>query len=101
MNSRGESASSARRVPSREGSGREGYIAAKLRCPDRAPATLPGFPTQMVHGGRGLAVHLAVGALIGTSALFKYQGLTFLGASIGMLAWTVFLGRASRAWAVS
>ena len=34
---------------------------------------------------RGWRRHLAVGALIGTSALFKYQGLTFLGASIGML----------------
>ena len=34
-------------------------------------------------GLRGLATHLGVGALIGTSALFKYQGLTFLGASIG------------------
>ncbi len=38
-------------------------------------------------------IHLAVGVLIGTSALFKYQGLTFLGVSIGLLAWWVFLGR--------
>ncbi|HXU00561.1 MAG TPA: hypothetical protein VN903_06190 [Polyangia bacterium] len=52
-------------------------------------------------GARGLAIHLAVGALIGTSALFKYQGLTFLGASVGMLAWGVLVGRGSRAWAVS
>ena len=51
-------------------------------------------------GVRGLAIHLAVGALVGTSALFKYQGLTFLGASIGMLVWWVILGRASAAWAV-
>ena len=43
----------------------------------------------------GSATHLAVGALIGTSALFKYQGLTFLGASIGMLVWWAILGRAS------
>ncbi len=42
-----------------------------------------------------LATHLAVGALIGTSALFKYQGLTFLGASIGMLGWWAILGRVS------
>jgi hypothetical protein len=52
-------------------------------------------------GARALAIHLGVGALIGTSALFKYQGLTFLGASIGMLAWWVVLGRGSRSWAAS
>jgi hypothetical protein len=52
-------------------------------------------------GARGLAIHLAVGALIGTSALFKYQGLTFLGASIGLLIWWVILERASGAWAVT
>jgi hypothetical protein len=40
-----------------------------------------------------LATHLAVGTLIGTSALFKYQGLTFLGASIAMLCWSSILGR--------
>ena len=49
----------------------------------------------------GWATHLAVGVLIGTSALFKYQGLTFLGASIGLLVWWVILGRASGAWAVT
>ena len=48
----------------------------------------------------GWALHLAVGALIGTSALFKYQGLTFLGASIGLLIWWVILARASVAWVV-
>jgi hypothetical protein len=55
-------------------------------------------------GARGWALHLAVGALIGTSALLKYQGLTFLGASIGMLLWWTVLGRASgasRSWAAS
>ena len=52
-------------------------------------------------GAAGWAVHLAAGALIGTSALFKYQGLTFLGASIGLLIWWVILGRASGAWAVT
>jgi len=36
-------------------------------------------------GGRALVAHLAIGALIGTSALFKYQGLTFLGVSVAML----------------
>jgi hypothetical protein len=55
-------------------------------------------------GGRGAALHLAVGALIGTSALLKYQGLSFLGASVGMLLWWTALGRApraSRSWAAS
>jgi hypothetical protein len=49
-------------------------------------------------GARGWALHLAVGALIGTSALLKYQGLTFLGASIGMLLWWSLRGRAPRSW---
>ncbi len=49
-------------------------------------------------GARGWATHLAVGALIGTSTLFKYQGLTFLGASIGLLVWWAIIGRASRSW---
>ena len=48
---------------------------------------------------RGWVTHLAVGALIGMCALFKYQGVTFLGASIGMLVWWVILGRASWVWA--
>lgn len=52
-------------------------------------------------GARGWATHLAVGALIGTSAMFKVQGLSFLGASIGMLAWWFILGRASGWWAVA
>jgi len=45
-------------------------------------------------GVRQWAIHLAVGALIGVSALFKVQGLTFLGASIGFLAWWSFLRQA-------
>ena len=49
----------------------------------------------------GWAIHLAVGALIGASALFKYQGLSFLAASIGLLIWWVILERASGAWAVT
>lgn len=52
-------------------------------------------------GGLGWATHLAIGALIGTSALFKYQGLTFLGASIAMLGWWSLLGRASWVWAAT
>jgi len=53
-------------------------------------------------GARGGAVHLGIGALIGISALFKYQGVTFLAASIGMLAWwtIVVQGRAPWPWAV-
>ncbi len=46
-------------------------------------------------GARALGAHLAIGALIGASALFKYQGLAFLGASIGVLVWQALLGRAS------
>jgi hypothetical protein len=52
-------------------------------------------------GAPGWMTHLAVGALIGTSALFKYQGLAFLAASIGMLSWWSVLGRASWSWAVT
>jgi hypothetical protein len=48
-------------------------------------------------GGRAILLHLAVGALVGVSALFKYQGLTFLGVSIGMSIWGALLGRASLA----
>lgn len=33
------------------------------------------------------AAHFGIGALIGISALFKVQGLSFLGASMGMLVW--------------
>ncbi|HLK93824.1 MAG TPA: hypothetical protein VKZ18_28285 [Polyangia bacterium] len=51
-------------------------------------------------GGRGAAIHLAVGALVGTSALLKYQGITFLGASLGMLLWWQRLGRGSVGWAL-
>ena len=47
-------------------------------------------------GARAMATHLAVGALIGTSALFKYQGLTFLGASVGLQIWSLLVGRTSR-----
>jgi hypothetical protein len=51
-------------------------------------------------GAPGLAIHFAIGALIGASALFKYQGLTFLGASIGLLVWWAVLGRVSWSWVV-
>ncbi len=49
-----------------------------------------GRPTSKLNE---IVIHFAVGALIGLSALFKYQGLTFLGVSVGMLAWAAFLGR--------
>jgi hypothetical protein len=52
-------------------------------------------------GARGSAAHLAVGALVGTSALFKVQGLAFLGASVGMLCWWAILGRAPWRWAAT
>jgi hypothetical protein len=77
-------------------------IAAWLLLRTPLPSPLPasrGEGTGRRSGGIG--IHLAVGALIGTSALFKYQGLTFLGASIGMLSWGVITGRASWPWAVS
>ena len=48
-----------------------------------------------------LASHLAVGVLIGASALFKYQGLTFVGASFGMLSWWAILGRVAWSRAVA
>jgi hypothetical protein len=44
-------------------------------------------------GVRSLAVHLIIGLLIGTSALFKYQGLMFLAASAGLLGWHAAMGR--------
>lgn len=43
--------------------------------------------------GRDLGRHLGIGALIGLAALCKYQGLTFLGVSAGVLAWGVLAGR--------
>ncbi|HEX3904096.1 MAG TPA: hypothetical protein VH853_14750 [Polyangia bacterium] len=60
-----------------------------------------GVDEALPHGARGWATQLVVGVLIGTSALFKYQGLSFLGASIGLLVWWVILGRASARWAVA
>ena len=42
---------------------------------------------------RGVAIHLGIGLLIGLATLCKYQGLTFIGVSVGMLAWSAFLGR--------
>jgi hypothetical protein len=52
----------------------------------RSPASSRGAAPQFV-------THLLVGALIGVSALFKYQALTFLGASIGTVLWSALLGR--------
>ncbi len=48
-------------------------------------------------GRGGAGTHLAVGCLVGVSALFKYQGLTFLGVSVGMLAWARMAGRMTSA----
>ena len=51
-------------------------------------------------GARGVAAlagtHLVVGVLIGVSALFKYQALTFLGASVGTVLWWSLLGHIRR-----
>jgi hypothetical protein len=49
-----------------------------------------GRPTSKA---RDVLIHLSVGLLVGIAALFKYQGLTFLGVSAGMLAWPALLGR--------
>ncbi len=43
-----------------------------------------------------LALHLATGVLVGVAALFKYQALTFLGVSLGMLAYGGLISRESR-----
>ncbi len=40
--------------------------------------------------------HLIVGFLIGVAALFKYQALTFLGVSLGMLLYGLLLGMQTR-----
>jgi hypothetical protein len=47
-------------------------------------------------GRARLALHLAVGVLIGVAALFKYQALTFLGVSLGMLFYGGLISRESR-----
>jgi len=44
-------------------------------------------------GPRTLLLHFGIGCLVGVSALFKYQGLTFLGVSVGMLVWAVVMGQ--------
>lgn len=49
----------------------------------------------------GPLTHVAVGALVGTATLFKYQGLTFLGASLGLLVWWMLLGRITWSRAVT
>ena len=66
-----------------------------------APQAAAAWLVLRARRGRALATHLAIGALIGTSALFKYQGLTFLGASFGMLLWAVWRGQAPWRWAVA
>ena len=55
---------------------------------------------EPARGLRGAGVHFAVGTLIGVSALFKYQGLTFLGVSIGVVAWCAWQGRMTWRWAL-
>lgn len=40
-----------------------------------------------------LALDAAVGMLVGISALFKYQGMTFLGVSVGVVAWQAWQGQ--------
>jgi hypothetical protein len=52
-------------------------------------------------GLRFAGVHLAIGVLCGVSALFKYQGITFLGVSGGLLAWGLFCRRLTWARALT
>jgi hypothetical protein len=44
--------------------------------------------------------HFVVGVLIGVATLFKYQALTFLGVSLGMLVYGWWLGTQTRRWVV-
>jgi hypothetical protein len=47
-----------------------------------------------------LAAHLGIGVLVGLSAMCKYQGLTFLGVSVGFLIIDVVRARLPVTWAV-
>ena len=50
---------------------------------------------------RAALEHLAIGVLVGVSALCKYQGLSFLGVSAGLLGWAAVTRRMSFARAAS
>jgi hypothetical protein len=54
------------------------------------------YESRRAPRGSAITTHVVIGVLVGISALFKYQGITFLGASIGLLLWWVALGRMSR-----
>ena len=60
-----------------------------LRTSAAANAGAPGPRSQFLTG------HLAIGVLIGLSAMCKYQGLTFLGVSVGFLVVDVVRARLS------
>jgi hypothetical protein len=55
-------------------------------------------PAQLPRS-RFVAAHLAIGVLVGLSAMCKYQGLTFLGVSVGLLIVDVARARLSLPWA--
>jgi hypothetical protein len=61
------------------------------------PQTMAALLLLSVHGrpreGVRWASHLLIGFLIGVAALFKYQALTFLGVSAGMLFYGRWLGQ--------
>jgi hypothetical protein len=64
------------------------------------PQTAAAWFLSRSEGGSGAQVtgwknQLAIGVLVGVSALFKYQGLTFLAVTGGLAAWSVRVGRCS------
>jgi len=80
----------------RGGPRERGSESTLLPLPSAGEGRGEGRPCERQRSQRGPELaHVAIGLLIGTSALFKYQGVTFLGASIGLLIWSVALGRVS------
>ena len=64
-----------------------------LLLPQSAAALLLLRAVDMPRTRHPLPWHLVIGLLIGLAALFRYQTLTFLGVSAGLLDWAVMTGR--------
>ncbi len=62
-------------------------------------AALLALGSVAAERGRGafVAQQIAIGALVGLAALCKYQGITFLGASVGLLIWGWLRGQVGSA----